>query len=105
MSSPRERLLRGVGRAIADFDLVEDGDRILVALSGGKDSYGLLVLLEDLRRRAPVRFELLAWHLDQGQPGYDGAPLTAWLEREGFAHVIAREDTYSIVVDRIPEGK
>jgi len=105
MSTVRQRLFRSIGRAIADFGLIEDGDRILVALSGGKDSYGMLVLLEDLRRRAPVRFELLAWHLDQGQPGYDGAPLRRWLEERGFAHVIAREDTYSVVIDRVPEGK
>jgi tRNA 2-thiocytidine biosynthesis protein TtcA len=98
-------LRRNVGRAIADFGLIADGDRILVAVSGGKDSYGLLVILEELRQRAPVRFEIVAWHLDQGQPGYDGAPLRHWLNARGFRSVIAREDTYSVVVDRIPEGK
>jgi tRNA 2-thiocytidine biosynthesis protein TtcA len=106
MRSDSERLLlRDVGRAIGDFRLIEDGDRILVAISGGKDSYSLLVLLETLRRRAPIRFDLVAFHLDQGHPGYDGAPLRAWLDKHGFEHVIRTEDTYSIVTDRIPEGK
>ena len=105
-SGPTERLLlRDVGRAIGDFGLIEDGDRILVAISGGKDSYSLLVLLRALQRRAPVRFSLLAVHLDQGHPGYDGAPLRDWLAREEVEHVILREDTYTVVTDKIPEGK
>ena len=99
------RLLREVGRAIAEHKLIEDGDRIAVAMSGGKDSYGLLVVLRDLQRRAPVTFELTAVHLDQGHPGYDGAPLRAWLESEGVPFRILREDTYSIVTDKIPAGK
>ena len=98
-------LLHDVGRAVADFDLISEGDRILVAVSGGKDSYSLLALLETLRRRAPVRFDLLAVHLDQGQPGHDPAPLADWLRSNGFDHRIVREDTYSIVVDKIPEGR
>jgi tRNA 2-thiocytidine biosynthesis protein TtcA len=105
-AAPIERaLLRDVGRAIADFDLVEDGDRIMVAMSGGKDSYGLLVLLQALQRKAPVRFELVAVHLDQGHPGYDGAPLRAFLAGRGVEHRIVAEDTYSIVTEKIPEGK
>jgi tRNA 2-thiocytidine biosynthesis protein TtcA len=105
-ASPLERaLLRDVGRAIADFDLISDGDRILVAVSGGKDSYSLLVLLRALARRAPVRFDLIAFHLDQGHPGYDGGPLRRWLDAEGFESHILHEDTYSIVTDKIPEGK
>jgi tRNA 2-thiocytidine biosynthesis protein TtcA len=104
-SAAERLLLRDVGRTIADFKLIEEGDRILVALSGGKDSYSMLVLLRALQRRAPVSFSLLAVHLDQGHPGYDGAPLARWLAREGFEHHILREDTYSIVTEKIPEGK
>jgi tRNA 2-thiocytidine biosynthesis protein TtcA len=98
-------LLRDVGRAIADFNLIEDGDRIMVAVSGGKDSYGLLTLLDTLSHRAPVRFELVAVHLDQKHPGYDGAPLAQFLAATGLPHHILHEDTYSIVTEKIPEGK
>jgi tRNA 2-thiocytidine biosynthesis protein TtcA len=99
------QLLRGVGRAIADFRLIEPGDRIAVAVSGGKDSYTLLELLAALARRAPVRFDLVAVHLDQGHPGYDGEPLRRFLEQSGVEHRILREDTYAIVTEKIPEGK
>jgi tRNA 2-thiocytidine biosynthesis protein TtcA len=99
------RLLRDVGRAIGDHRLIEDGDRILVAMSGGKDSYGLLVLLRAMQSRAPIAFQLVAVHLDQGQPGYDGEPLRRWLEAEGVPHKILHENTYAIVTDKIPEGK
>ena len=99
------QLLRDVGRAIAEHDLINDGDRILVAMSGGKDSYGLLVLLRALQRRAPVHFDLHAVHVDQGHPGYDGTPLTRWLDSEGVPYSIVHEDTYSIVIDKIPAGK
>jgi tRNA 2-thiocytidine biosynthesis protein TtcA len=98
------RLLRDMGRAIGDHRLIESGDRILVAMSGGKDSYAMCVLLRDLQARAPVRFELLAVHLDQGQPGYDGAPLANWLAAEGIPHKLLHENTYAIVTDKIPEG-
>src|SRR5580698_3359750 len=99
------RLLRDMGRAIGHHRLIEDGDRIMVAMSGGKDSYGLLVLLRDLQARAPVTFDLLAVHLDQGHPGYDGAPLERWLQAEGVPYKLLRENTYAIVTDKIPEGK
>jgi len=99
------RLFRDMGRAIGNHRLIEDGDRIMVAISGGKDSYGLLVLLRELQARAPVSFDLLAVHLDQGQPGYDGAPLERWLQAEGVPYKILRENTYAIVTDKIPEGK
>jgi tRNA 2-thiocytidine biosynthesis protein TtcA len=99
------RLLRDVGRAVGDHQLIESGDRILVAMSGGKDSYAMCVLLRDLQGRAPVAFDLIAVHLDQGQPGYDGAPLESWLAAEGIPHKVLHEDTYSIVTEKIPEGK
>lgn len=98
-------LARSMGRCIRDFDLVEPGDRIMVCLSGGKDSYTLLHLLERARARAPVPFELIAVHLDQGHPGYDGRPLEAWLRARGADYRILREDTHAIVTDRVPEGK
>jgi tRNA 2-thiocytidine biosynthesis protein TtcA len=100
-----KRLAHEMGRCIADYELIEPGDRIMVAISGGKDSYTLLHLLERARQRAPVRFEIIAVHLDQGQPGYDGAGLEAWLEEQGYAHRIVRRDTYRLVTERIPEGQ
>ena len=94
-----------MGRCIADFDLIERDDRVMVAISGGKDSYTLLHLLERSRQRAPVPFEIVAVHLDQGQPGYDGAALEGWLREHGYEHRIIRKDTYRVVTDLIPEGK
>ncbi len=97
-------LMHDVGCAVADFDLITDGDRIMVAVSGGKDSYALLLLLEALRRRAPVQFSLVAVHLDQGQPGHDAAPLEAWLRERGFEYRVVRENTYALVKQKVPEG-
>ena len=100
------RLLRDMGRAIGNHQLIEAGDRIMVAMSGGKDSYAhVRAAATRSRRRAPVAFELIAVHLDQGHPGYDGAPLERWLAAEGFRTQVLHEDTYSIVTDKIPEGK
>jgi len=98
-------LARDMGRCIADFSLIEQGDRIMVCMSGGKDSYGMLWLLERFRKRAPIDFTLLAVHLDQGHPGYDGSPLRDWLTTHNFDFKILREDTYTIVTERVPEGK
>ncbi len=98
-------LARELGRCIADFKLIEEGDRIMVCMSGGKDSYTLLHLLERARKKAPIKFSLVAVHLDQGHPGYDGSPLENWLKERGFDYRILREDTYTIVKEHVPEGK
>jgi tRNA 2-thiocytidine biosynthesis protein TtcA len=105
MEGVRQRLSRSMGRAIADFAMIDDGDRILVAVSGGKDSYTLLSLLRDLERRAPVSFSLLAVNIDQGHPGYPAEVLVDYMAREGYDFRLVREDTYSIVTEKIPEGK
>src|SRR5262245_24573635 len=89
----RSNLEKHMGRCIREHRLIEDGDRIMVAVSGGKDSYAMLVLLDELRARAPVDYELVAVHVDQGQPGYDGRPLEGWLKQRGVRYEILREDT------------
>jgi len=105
-SSRLERTLyKKMLKAVRRFDLLRDGDRIMVAISGGKDSYGLLHLLHKLKARAPIHFDLLAVHLDQTQPGYDGAPLKKWLMTQGYAHRIVKEDTYSIVKAKTQPGQ
>jgi tRNA 2-thiocytidine biosynthesis protein TtcA len=98
------RLLRATARAIEDFDLVEDGDRILVAVSGGKDSYGLLHLLQRLQARAPIDFELVAVNLDQGHPGFPADVLERHFRSVGVPYRMLREDTLSIVRRLVPEG-
>jgi len=101
----RKKLAKAMSRAIADFDMIQDGDRILCAVSGGKDSYALHELLLDLKKRAPVRFEVIAVNIDQGHPGYPGHLLTEYMAANGHPFRMVAEDTYSIVTDKIPEGK
>ncbi|TXK62242.1 tRNA 2-thiocytidine(32) synthetase TtcA [Alkalisalibacterium limincola] len=103
------KLARGlrhqVGRAIADYAMIEDGDRVMVCLSGGKDSYTMLDILRQLQRRAPVKFELVAVNLDQKQPGYPEHVLPEYLASIGVEHTILEQDTYSVVTSVLPEGK
>src|SRR6266853_6100193 len=101
----QKRLLRDVGRAIADFGMIEQGDRILVGVSGGKDSFTLLYLLAQLQRSAPIDFSLVACNLDQGHPGFPRERLEEYLRGTGVEVVMLREDTYSIVKRLVPEGK
>ena len=101
----RRQLARTMTRTIATWSLIEAGDHVMVCLSGGKDSYTLLDLLWEARRRAPFAFELTAVHLDQGQPGYDGEPLRRWLAGFGAPFRIVHRDTYSKVVELTPAGK
>ncbi|GHT91563.1 tRNA 2-thiocytidine biosynthesis protein TtcA [Betaproteobacteria bacterium] len=98
-------LLRKIGKAIADYNMIADGDTVLVCVSGGKDSQTLLHLLRLLQQRAPVRFRLIAMNLDQKQPGFPAHVLPAWFEKSGVEFRIVEADTYSVVKEKIPEGK
>jgi len=100
-----KRLCRQVGQAIVDYNMIEEGDRVMVCLSGGKDSYGLLDILMKLKARAPINFEIVAVNLDQKQPGFPDHILPEYLARLGIPFHIETQDTYSIVKEKVPEGK
>jgi tRNA 2-thiocytidine biosynthesis protein TtcA len=100
-----KKLGRATSRAIADFSMIEQGDRLLVAVSGGKDSYTMLHLLRSLQRKAPIDFVIRVVNVDQGHPGYPGHVLRDYMAREGHDFTMIEEDTYSIVTEKIPKGK
>lgn len=101
----QKRLRRNVGKAIGDFGMIENNDKVMVCLSGGKDSYTMLDILLFLKKIAPIHFDIVAVNLDQKQPGFPEHVLPEYLERIGVDYKIVEEDTYSIVKDKIPEGK
>ncbi|PWY57386.1 tRNA 2-thiocytidine(32) synthetase TtcA [Legionella qingyii] len=108
MSNPSQvekKLLHYTGKAIADFNMIQRGDRVMVCLSGGKDSFTLLTILDQLRRRSGNKFELFSFTLDQAQPGWDDTAVRQWLAERSIPHEILTRDTYSIVKEKIPEGK
>jgi tRNA 2-thiocytidine biosynthesis protein TtcA len=100
-----KRIRRQVGEAIADFGMIEEGDRVMVCLSGGKDSHALLDVLLSLREKAPLRFDLIAVNLDQKQPGFPADVLPRYLEGRGVPYRIVEQDTYAVVKRVVPEGK
>ncbi|WP_394834189.1 tRNA 2-thiocytidine(32) synthetase TtcA [Pendulispora rubella] len=100
-----KKLSRAVGRAVGDFNMIAEGDRILVAVSGGKDSYTMLHLLRQLAEKAPVNFELEVVNIDQGHPGYPADVLHDYMKRENYRFTMIEEDTYSIVTEKIPANK
>ncbi|MDC0173175.1 tRNA 2-thiocytidine(32) synthetase TtcA [Gammaproteobacteria bacterium] len=101
----QKRLRRNVGKAVADYRMIEEGDRIMVCLSGGKDSYAMLDILMNLQKNAPIKFDLVAVNLDQKQPGFPEHVLPAYLDTLDIEYHILEKDTYSVVTSKIPEGK
>lgn len=104
-SKSEKKLLHYTGKAIATYNMIQKGDRVMVCLSGGKDSFTLLCLLDLLRKRSNNKFEIFAFTLDQSQPGWNDSGLRAWLEQRNIPFEILTRDTYSIVKEKIPEGK
>lgn len=105
LNRSQKNLRRDVGKAIADFNMIEDGDLVMVCLSGGKDSYTMLDILLSLQRHAPIHFDIKAVNLDQKQPGFPEHVLPEYLERVGVDYHIIEQDTYSVVKEKVPEGK
>lgn len=105
LSLIEKKLLHYTGKGIADFNMIQRGDRVMVCLSGGKDSFTMLTILEHLRRRSGNKFEIFAFTLDQAQPGWDDTTLRNWLENKNITYEILTRDTYSIVKEKVPEGK
>jgi tRNA 2-thiocytidine biosynthesis protein TtcA len=105
VSKLEKKLLKQMGQAIAEYNMVQQGDRVMVCLSGGKDSYTLLNLMHLASVRTNHKFSVFAYTLDQGQPGWDGSQMRAWLEQQGYPYHIQQRDTYSIVLDKTREGK
>lgn len=105
LESLEKKLLHYIGKAIAEFKMIRGGDRIMVCLSGGKDSYTLVRLLSILQKRARINFEIFAFTLDQAQPGWDDTDLKYWLREQKIPFEVLHRDTYTIVKDKIPEGK
>jgi len=105
MERLQRRLMSLVARASKDHDMLEPGDRIMVCLSGGKDSYAMMTLLAGIQKRLPFEVSLVAVNLDQGQPGFDQSVITGWCDEQGFEHHMVMQDTYSVVTDKVPEGK
>lgn len=104
-SKVEKKIQHYTGKAIADFNMIQRGDRVMVCLSGGKDSFTMLTILENLRRRSGNKFEVFAFTLDQAQPGWDDSALRQWLSDKNIPYEILSRDTYSIVKEKIPEGK
>ncbi len=100
-----KKLLHYTGKAIADYNLIEHGDNVMLCLSGGKDSFTMLTLLRKLQLRARVKFNLFVFVLDQSQPGWDDSQLRQWLTERDIPFEILTRDTYSIVKEKLPEGK
>ena len=100
-----KKLLHHITKAVADYRMIEKGDRVMVCLSGGKDSFTLLYLLNEIRKNSNDRFSLHSYTLDQSQPGWNDEGLRAWLEEQRIPNTIEKRDTYSVVVDKIPAGK
>lgn len=104
-SKIEKKLHHYMGKAIADYKMIESGDRVMVCLSGGKDSFALLKILHAMQVRSNSKFEIFAFTLDQSQPGWNDSALRAWLEARKIPYEILRRDTYSVVIDKVPAGK